>query len=59
VTCMAIGILPSGESLACDHEQVPHPGVMHYDAVRGVWWGEADDGVVILDPEIPGAGGEP
>jgi hypothetical protein len=50
---MAIGILPNGQSLACDQDG-PHPGVMHYDAVRGIWWGDADDGLMILDPEISG-----
>jgi hypothetical protein len=49
MTCPAIGILPDGSgSLACAHE-APHPGVMHFDGMRGVWWGETDDGVMILD----------
>jgi len=50
VTCSATASLPSGELLVCDHE-APHPGVMHFDRPRDVWWAETADGLMILPPE--------
>jgi hypothetical protein len=50
--CQATAVL-AGMTLVCDHEQAPHPGLMHVDRSQGqtvaIWWGEGDDGPVLQD----------
>jgi hypothetical protein len=44
MTCSATGQLGPDDLLVCVLE-APHPGVMHLDRVRGLWWGTTDDGL--------------
>jgi hypothetical protein len=49
MTCPAVGQLGPDDFLVCDLDS-PHPGILHHDP-GGRWWGETDDGGVMLAPQ--------